>query len=119
MVVAKVSAAALVAALVCLTGGGTRAEASAFAAVQSASAQTQQSTPSAQAVSQRDQTLIESVEKAYQAGLSNYRDGHTVAARSNFDYAVDLILRSGIDIKSDPAISEEFDHIVDAINTLE
>jgi membrane-bound lytic murein transglycosylase D len=119
MVVAKVSAAAFVAAFVCLTGGDMRAEASAFAAAQSAPPQTQKSAPSAQAVSQRDQTLIESVEKAYQAGLGNYRDGHTVAARSNFDYAVDLILRSGIDIKNDPAMSEEFDHIVDAINTLE
>lgn len=111
MVVAKVSAAAFVAALVCLSGGGARAEAGAFAAAQTA--------PSAQAVAQRDQSLIDSVEKAYQAGLSNYHDGHTDAARSNFDYAVDLMLRSGIDIKNDPAMSEEFDHIVDAINTLE
>jgi membrane-bound lytic murein transglycosylase D len=59
------------------------------------------------------------VDKAYQTGLSNYRDGHTAAAKSNFDYAVDLMLRSGIDIKNDPAVSEEFDRIVDAINTLE
>jgi membrane-bound lytic murein transglycosylase D len=119
MVVAKISAAAFVAAFVCLTGGAVRAEAAVFAAAQNTPPQAQKSAPSAQAVSQRDQTLIESVEKAYQAGLSNYRDGHTVAARSNFDYAVDLILRSGIDIKNDPAISEEFDHIVDAINTLD
>jgi membrane-bound lytic murein transglycosylase D len=114
MVVAKVSAAALMAAFICLTGSGMRAEASAFAYPQA-----QQAAPSSQAISQRDQTLIDSVEKAYQAGLSNYHDGHATAARSNFDYAVDLILRSGIDIKSDPTISEEFDHIVDAINTLD
>jgi len=70
-------------------------------------------------MSSRDQSLIDSVEKAYQTGLSNYRDGHIASARANFDYAVDMILRSGIDIKNDPAISEEFDHLVDAINTLE
>jgi membrane-bound lytic murein transglycosylase D len=97
-----------------------RAEASAFVIAQSASPQTQKAAaPSAQAIAQRDQSLIDAVEKAYQTGLSNYRDGHTDAARSNFDYAVDLILRSGIDMKNDQAISEEFDHIVDAINTVE
>jgi membrane-bound lytic murein transglycosylase D len=115
MVVFKSSAAALIAAIICFAGHGRSA-----LAQQSNSASTQQKTaPSLPAISQRDQTLIDSVEKAYQAGLSNYRDGHTAAARSNFDYAVDLILHSGIDIKTDPAISEEFDHIVDAINTLE
>ena len=107
MVVFRSSSAALLAAI--LSGG-------AFAQ-QSVSAQKAQ--PSLPAISQRDQTLIDSVEKAYQAGLSNYRNGQLAAARSNFDYAVDLILRSGIDIKNDPVISEEFDHIVDAINTLE
>src|SRR5579884_3884604 len=111
MAVFRSSSAALIAAIICIAGHGGSALAQQGSAVQKS--------PSLPAISQRDQTLIESVEKAYQAGLSNYRDGHTTAARSNFDYAVDLILRSGIDIKGDPAISEEFDHIVDSINTLE
>ncbi len=68
---------------------------------------------------QRDQSLIASVEKAYQTGVSNYRDGHLEAARSNFDYAVDLMLTSGLDLRNDPALSDEFDHVVDAVNTLE
>src|SRR5579883_99519 len=107
MVVFRSSSAALIAVLICMAGHGGSALAQ------------QRSAVSLPAISQRDQTLIDSVEKAYQAGLSNYRSGQTAAARSNFDYAVDLILRSGIDIRSDATISEEFDHIVDAINTLE
>jgi len=68
---------------------------------------------------QRIEQLIHNVENAYQNGLVNYRDGNLAAAKSNFDYAVDLMLTSGIDIKSDPDLSDEFDRIVDAVNTLE
>ena len=67
----------------------------------------------------RVQQLIHNVENAYQNGLVNYRDGNLAAAKSNFDYAVDLMLSSGMDIKSDPELSDEFDRIVDAVNTLE
>ena len=123
MVVVKLSGAALVAAMICLSSCDASALAYPSPEPQTASnAQTrppQKTVFSAQAISVRDQSLIDSVEQAYQAGLSNYHDGHAAAARSNFDYAVDLMLRSGIDFKNDPAISEEFDHIVDAINTLE
>jgi len=78
--------------------------------------------PSAQvapAQPQRNQQLIHNVENAYQNGLANYRDGNLVAAKSNFDYAVDLMLSSGVDIKSDAELNDEFDRIVDAVNTLE
>jgi membrane-bound lytic murein transglycosylase D len=67
----------------------------------------------------RDRELIESVEKAYHAGLSDYQQGHLQSARSNFDYAVDLLLKCHCDLKNNAALSEEFDHIVDAVNTLE
>jgi membrane-bound lytic murein transglycosylase D len=63
--------------------------------------------------------IIQDVEVAYKNGLSNYHDDHLAAAKSNFDYAVDQMLTSGIDIKSDPELSAEFDRIVDAVNTLE
>src|SRR5579862_6914188 len=112
MVVAKLSSAALVAAIACLfcCDAGAKAHVSP-SDPQSTSAQQsqppQKTAINAPAISARDQSLIDSVEKAYQTGLSNYRDGHIDAAKSNFDYAVDMILRSGIDIKSDPAISEE------------
>ncbi len=68
---------------------------------------------------QRDRTLIDAVENAYHTGLSDYQQGHLASARANFDYAVDLMLRCNCDIRSDQAISDEFDRIVDAVNTLE
>jgi membrane-bound lytic murein transglycosylase D len=68
---------------------------------------------------QRVQQTIQSVEKAYQNGVANYRDGHLAAAKSNFDYAVDQMLTCGVPIKSDADLSAEFDRIVDAVNTLE
>ena len=67
----------------------------------------------------KDQQLIESVEQAYQAGIGNYRAGHVQAAKANFDYAVDLMLTSGRDLKNDAQLSDEFERIVDAVNTLE
>jgi membrane-bound lytic murein transglycosylase D len=92
-------------------------------AAQSGGQASGQAKPSAAQVSpaqhQRNQQLIQSVEKAYQNGIANYRAGHPAAAKSNFDYAVDLMLSSGMDLKNDPELSEEFDHIVDAVNTLE
>ena len=68
---------------------------------------------------QRVQQIIQNVESAYQNGVANYRDGHLAAAKSNFDYAVDLMLTCGIPIKGDPDLSAEFDRILDAVNTLE
>ncbi len=78
-----------------------------------------QPAPLAPAIAQRDHDLMASVEKAYHAGLSDYQQGHYASARSNFDYAVDLMLRCNCDLKNDQALSEEFDHIVDGVNTLE
>ena len=78
-----------------------------------------QATPDQQKDQRRDQQLIDSVEQAYQAGLTNYQASHLEAARNNFDYAVDLLLSSGYDLKNDVRLSAEFDRIVDAINTLE
>ena len=75
--------------------------------------------PVPQATNARDQQLIGSVERAYQDGLSNYQQGHAQAARASFDYAVDMLLTSGIDLKSDEALSAELDRVVDSINTLE
>ncbi|HEX4311638.1 MAG TPA: transglycosylase SLT domain-containing protein [Acidobacteriaceae bacterium] len=70
-------------------------------------------------LSPQDRQLIDSVEAAYHAGLNDYQQGHVESARANFDYAVDLLLKCKCDLKSDDALSEEFDHIVDAVNTLE
>jgi membrane-bound lytic murein transglycosylase D len=65
------------------------------------------------------QQLINSAEKAYHSGVDNYRAGHLDAARADFDSAVDLMLTSGMDLKSDPQLSDEFEHLLSAVNSLE
>ena len=68
---------------------------------------------------QRVQALIANVEKSFTAGQADYRKGNLVEAKAAFDRAVDLMLSSGIDIKSDPQLQDEFDRIVDSVNALE
>ena len=65
------------------------------------------------------QQLINRAETAYRSGVNNYQAGHLDAARVDFDSAVDLMLTSGMDIKSDPQLSDEFEHLLDAVNSLE
>ncbi len=68
---------------------------------------------------QRIQRLIAQVEKAYAAGDADYRKGRLPEAKEQFDRAVDLLLTSGIDIKSTPQLQDEFDRILDQVNALE
>ena len=77
--------------------------------------------PPAQTTAQQQsvKSLIEQVDKAYADGQADYKKGDLVAARADFDHAVDLMLTSGIDIKSTPELQDEFDRIVDQINGLE
>ena len=63
--------------------------------------------------------MISAAEKAYASGMRNYHAGDLAAAKRDFDNAVDLMLSSGLDLKSSPALSDEFEHIVDAVNALE
>lgn len=65
------------------------------------------------------QDLITRSEAAYKSGVSNYNAKHLDAARMDFDSSVDLILSSGIDLKSEPALNDELEHLLDAINSLE
>ena len=65
------------------------------------------------------QQLIAQAEAAYSRGEADYRRGQLVEAKSEFDRAVDLFLASGFDIKSDPQLQEQFDHLLDRINGLE
>jgi membrane-bound lytic murein transglycosylase D len=78
-----------------------------------------ETTPDAQANAAKNQELIDQVEKAYASGMSNYSSGHLKEAKRDFDQAVDLMLSSGMDLKSDPQLNDEFEHIVGAVNTLE
>ncbi len=71
------------------------------------------------AKAQQVQQLINQVEGTYRSGVNNYRAGRLEAARSDFDMAVDRMLTSGMDLRSDPQLSDEFDHLLNAINSLE
>ena len=76
--------------------------------------------PTQQTLHQRRiQQLIDQVEKAYAQGDADYRKGRLLEAKLQFDRAVDLMLSSGIDIKSDPQLQDEFDRIIDQVNALE
>ncbi len=68
---------------------------------------------------QRVRVLIAQVDAAYAAGDADYRKGMLAEAKIQFDRAVDLMLSSGLDIKADPQLQDEFDKIVDQVNGLE
>jgi membrane-bound lytic murein transglycosylase D len=67
----------------------------------------------------KEQQLINRAEATYRSGVDNYRAGHLDAARLDFDAAVDLMLTSGMDLKTDPQLADEFDHLLNAVNSLE
>ncbi len=71
------------------------------------------------AQAQRVQQLIAQAERAYASGVSNYRAGRLDAARNDFDFAVDLLLTSGMDVKADAQLSDEFDRLLSSVNSLE
>ena len=65
------------------------------------------------------QELINKAEQSYRSGVDNYRAGHLDAARIDFDSAVDVMLTSGMDLKTDPQLADEFDRLLNAVNSLE
>jgi membrane-bound lytic murein transglycosylase D len=65
------------------------------------------------------QQLITQVERDFLSGEADYRKGQLVKAKSDFDSAVDRMLSSGLDIKADPQLDDEFNRILDAVNALE
>jgi len=65
------------------------------------------------------QQLIAQVERDFLSGEAHYRKGQLVEAKSDFDSAVDRMLGSGLDIKADPQLDDEFNRILDAVNALE
>jgi membrane-bound lytic murein transglycosylase D len=68
---------------------------------------------------QRVRVLIEQVEQAYSQGEADYRKGNLAGAKVDFDNAVDLMLLSGLNIKSDEKLQDEFNRIVDGVNAME
>ncbi len=67
----------------------------------------------------RTQQLINKVEGSYNSGVANYRAGRLDAARLDFDFAVDTMLTSGQDLKAEGPAADEFDRLLNAINSLE
>ncbi len=66
-------------------------------------AQTPQEQAAAQQHAQAVQNLINRAQASYQSGVNNYNTNNLDAARHDFDSAVDMMLSSGLDLKSDPA----------------
>lgn len=67
----------------------------------------------------RVQQLINQVERSYNSGLQNYRAGRLDAARMDFDASVDMMLTSGLDIRTIQPLNDEFERVVSAVNALE
>lgn len=102
------------------TSNGSRPPAP-IAATPSAAAQTATApaAPADPALAQKVQQLIAQAERSYASGVTNYRAGHLDAARADFDSAVDLMLTSGMDLKQDPQLSDEFERLLSQVNSLE
>jgi membrane-bound lytic murein transglycosylase D len=62
--------------------------------------------------------LIARAEKEYQAGLANHQAGKAEEAKQNFDNALNALLSSNLDIRSDERLQEEFDRVVAGVNQL-
>ena len=62
--------------------------------------------------------LVGQAETEYQAGLSNFQAGKSEDAREHFDHALNALLESNLDIRSDDRLEKEFDRIVDGVNKL-
>jgi membrane-bound lytic murein transglycosylase D len=88
-------------------------------AVQQAEAQRTAQTIAANQQAQKVQTLINRAEASYKSGVSNYNANRLDAARLDFDHAVDIMLSSDMDLKTDPQLSDEFERLLGAINSLE
>jgi membrane-bound lytic murein transglycosylase D len=67
----------------------------------------------------KEQQIIAQAEKTYRSGVDNYRAGRLDAARLDFDAAIDGMLISGLDLKSEGQLADEFTHLLDAVNSLE
>ncbi len=82
----------------------------------------QKAAPEANAPAQANATpdlvgeLIDRVEKEYQSGLANYHDGKDEEAKKDFDNALNTLLGSNFDVRSDNRLQKEFERIVQGVN---
>jgi membrane-bound lytic murein transglycosylase D len=89
------------------------------AAVAAAQATQQTQTTQDATTNYRVQQIIANAERSYKSGVANYQGGRLEAARADFDFAVDAMLTSGMDLKGNPALADEFERLLNAINSLE
>lgn len=62
--------------------------------------------------------LVDNAEKKYQEGLGNFHSGKQDVAKQNFDDALNSLLSSNLDVRSDSRLQKEFDRIVQGVNDL-
>jgi membrane-bound lytic murein transglycosylase D len=62
--------------------------------------------------------LIARAEKEYQAGLDAYHSGKSDEAKDHFDTALNDLLGSNFDVRSDERLGKEFERIVQGVNEL-
>ena len=74
--------------------------------------------PQASATSDPVTDLITRAEEEYQAGLVNGQAGNNEQAKQNFDNALNSLLGSNVDVRSDARLEKEFDRIVEGVNEL-
>jgi membrane-bound lytic murein transglycosylase D len=62
--------------------------------------------------------LIARVDKEYQTGVANYQAGNKDLAKQNFDNAMNAMLGSSLDIRTDARLEKEFDRVVQGVDAL-
>jgi membrane-bound lytic murein transglycosylase D len=82
---------------------------------------TENKTPSISPAPESDAVgaLVARAEKQYQAGLDAFHAGQNDVAKQDFDNAINALLGSNLDIRSDDRLEAEFDRIVAGIDHLD
>jgi membrane-bound lytic murein transglycosylase D len=60
--------------------------------------------------------LAQDAQAAFDAGEADYRAGHLVKAREEFDAALDELLTSGVDLEADARLGNLYRHIIDTVS---
>jgi len=60
--------------------------------------------------------LVENVQAAYNAGQADFKAGNLDKAQTDFDSAVDLILKGGFQADADPRLGKLFDELSSVVN---
>ena len=60
--------------------------------------------------------LIANADKEYQAGQDKFKAGDLEAAKRNFDHAVDMLLQSPAEVRSDERVQHELERVLEGVN---